>query len=137
MPLLDDVGNWLVTQGIVGGSTGWTLGESFMPPNPDKMIVLYETPGENPEIIGTGSSEKIYDKPGFQVRIRSTEFDYVGARSKIQEVFKALHQKEPAITSGVNYVYVYGVSSGPMPMGLDANNRPELTWNFRTMKERF
>lgn len=134
--LLEDIRNILVEAGIVGGSTGWVIGRAFMPPAPDKIVVLYETPGSAPDITKDPSVSKAYDEPGFQVRIRGTKFKYQETRAKLQEVFLALHQNEPAVTSGEDYIFIYAVSSGPLPMGKDSNDRDELVWNFRVMRER-
>ena len=46
-------------------------------------------------------------------------------------IFKALHDQDIA-----GYIYVFALQSGPIPIGYDANNRPELTWNFRAMRTR-
>lgn len=134
--LLDEIGDYLTALGIVGGSTGWTLKKSFMPTSPNQVVCIYETPGEVPEIVAGDPKEKIYDKPGFQVRVRANPFDYESLRKKLRQIFDNLHQNEPPQTSGEIYVYVYAVSSGPMPMGIDSNNRPEATWNFRSMRRR-
>ena len=57
---------------------------------------------------------------------------YEAARVKMKQVYLALHAMEP----GVNFVYLYSNQSGPLPMGDDDNDRPEMTWNFVTMRER-
>lgn len=137
MALLDDIGDHLIAAGVVGGVTGWTLAKSFLPPSPDQVVALYETPGEAPDILRPGDSSTAFDKPGLQVRVRGAAHDYATARTKIQAVFAALHQSEPAVTSGEPYiVYLYAVQSAPMPLGLDQSNRPELTWNFILMRQR-
>lgn len=137
MALLDDIGDHLVAAGVVGGATGWTLAKSFSPSTPDKVVTLFETPGQTPEILRDGDGAPSYDYPGFQVRVRGTAMDYATARKKIYDIFVALHQAEPDGVSGdPTIVYIYGVQSAPMPLGHDPSNRPELTWNFQIMRER-
>jgi len=128
MSILDDVGDKLVADAIVSGATGWTLYKSYLPATPDKAIALFEAGGDAPDQTpGTA-----HDFPDFQVRGRSAEFTYDVLRTKMQEVFDSLND---ATLSG--YIYTFAVQSGPIPMGFDKqNNRPELVWNFRAMKER-
>lgn len=136
MAFLDDLKNYLEGKNIVGGSTGWEISLSYLPPNPDKVIVLYETPGDPAEITKS-SDETAYDFPGFQVRGRSSAFDYAALKTKMQEIFQALHQNEPVAGSGEkSFVYIYSLNSTLLPLGLDSNDRPGATWNFRTMRER-
>lgn len=147
--LLDDIQNWLIDQGLgdlpetnpdTTGATGWPIYKSFMPPTPDQVLCLFETPGEPPDIVRDSSNgEKPYDMPAFQVRMRglpSAPGTYQALRAQMQLVFQGLHQHEPNVTSGEDYVYIYGVTSGPLPMGKDSNNRDELVWNFRVARKR-
>lgn len=128
MSILDDIGTKLVDDNVVGGATGWVLHKSYLPATPDNVIALFETGGAAPDQTpGTA-----HDFPDFQVRGRSSEFTYDVLRDKMQEVFDSLND---ATLSG--YIYTFAIQSGPIPMGFDKqNNRPELVWNFRTMKER-
>lgn len=97
-------------------------------PVADRAICLYETPGRPPL-----EAWKI-DYPGFQVRVRGTNFGWEEARNKIQAIFEQLHANEPAL--GTDWVYFYGVGSGPMSLGRDTENRPSFVWNFRAMRNR-
>ncbi len=130
--LLTEIGNHLIDEGIVDGATGWLLQKSFMPSSPAKVVALFETPGEPAEVISEGSAETAYDQPTFQVRVRGDVRKYSDARSKMQQVFLALQAMEP----GANFVYLYSNQSGPMPMGDDKSDRPEMTWNFVTFRAR-
>lgn len=136
VPLLDSIADHLEDEGIGGGLTGWAIYKSILPASPDKAIAIFETPGETPEIVSEGSSEIKYVNPGIQIRVRGLKFNYEEARLKIMEIFKALHGAEPTTNPGEpEYVYVYAIGSGPLPMGLDTSERPELSWNFRVMRE--
>jgi len=128
---LDALKNHLVAKGIT-----WPIYTGYLPPTPDQVIALFETPGDDADIV-SDSSEISYDKSGFQVRVRGARLDYESVRDQIHLCFVALHANEPATTSGEPvFVYVYAVGSGPLPMGLDGNERHELSWNFRTMRSR-
>jgi hypothetical protein len=134
--LLDRIEDHLIAEGVAGGSTGWAIQKSFLAPGPDKVVAIFETTGEEPG-IPKAQGEQAYDKPTFQVRVRGVALGYEEARKKIQECFVALHANEPMATSGEPaFVYLYAIHSGPLPLGLDSNNRPSLTWNFVAMMER-
>jgi len=125
MALLDDIGDFLTAQGVVGGATGWTLRLSHLTPTPDKVVVVYETPGLAPDqTVGLGA-----EFPGIQVRARASALDYESLRSKLQDIYNVLNN---ATISG--YVYCYAQQSGPLPMGLDENERPGMVWNYQLMK---
>ena len=135
--LITDVLDYLEAQSLIGGVTGWTRAAGYLPPSPDQVVAIFETPGEVPEVVPEGSTEQAYDVPGFQVRARGGEFGYSALRTKIGAIYRSLHGSTLSPTTGdPGYVYVYGVQSGPLPMGNDGNNRPELVWNFVAMRER-
>lgn len=135
--LITDVLDFLVAEGIIGGATGWGQGAGYMPPDPDQIIAVFNTPGLVPEVVKTGSTEQAYDNPGFQVRGRGGEFGYNALAVKMGEVFRSLHGSALGPTSGdPAYVIVIGIQSGPLPIGLDDESRPGLTWNFEAMRER-
>ncbi len=135
--LITDVLDFLVAEGIIGGATGWTRGAAYLPPDPDQIIAVFETTGLVPEVVKTGSTEQSYDNPGFQVRGRGTEFGYEALRIKMGQVYRTLHGSALGPASGdPMYVIVTAVQSGPLPIGLDDESRPGLTWNFIAMRER-
>lgn len=132
MALLDDILTQLVTDSVVRGATGWEIVLSYMPPEQEKMLAVYEQGGGAPDQTdGTR-----YDMPTFQVRgrgesIKDVDDPYSTLRAKMQEVFDSLND---SVISG--YVYMFADSSAPIPIGYDANLRPEMTWNFSAMKAR-
>lgn len=129
-----DVVDFLVAQGIAGGATGWTAIASYLPPDPDQVLVVYETGGADPHSIPTGSTQVEYDEPNFQVRGRAAAFDYNTLRAKMRDVYKALHDSQ--LGNSVNHVFVRATQGGPFSLGLDDSNRPGLTWNFRAYRRR-
>lgn len=123
MVLLDLIHDFLETQTIAGGATGWELYKGFLPDTADKSVAIFESPGLVPENDSTNTS--FY--PAFQVRVRGDAFGYEVARAKMQEIRGILNDAN--IT---NLVYVYANQSGPTPLGNDGNDRPNFTLNFRT-----
>lgn len=133
MALLDEIGTHLTNQGVVEGSTTWALALSFMPPGAEgvgahKVVALFETGGDEPDNDPSGAN---VDRPRFQVRVRGAVRGYEEARAKVYEVFQTLHNAAPT-----GFTYIMAVESGPIALGLDANDRPELSWNFRSMRTR-
>jgi len=92
---LDDINNWLVAQSLVGGSTGWAVSEGFLPPEPDQVVALFETPGSP----GHRPRPKYWEEPamavGLQVRLRGSTNAYAPLRVQAQKIFNGLHQNEP------------------------------------------
>lgn len=125
---LELIASFIENAGLAGGTTAWPLYKSFMPPTPDNAVAIFESGGDQTD--GTDDAIK-YDQPRFQLRVRAALFEYAAAQAKIHEIFKLL---EDADIDG--FVYVFAADGGPLPMGYDENNRPELSWNFITMQER-
>ena len=71
------------------------------------------------------------------MRGRGVAFGHSDLRTKMGAVYRTLHGSALAPATGdPAYVIVRAVQSGPMPMGLDSANRPEMTWNFTALRER-
>lgn len=127
--LLDEIGTHLVNQGIVGGATGWTLAKAHMPPDPDQVVALFETPGLAPFPPGIE-----LDKPGIQVRVRAARKRYDLARSKLAEVYAALHGFTGNLS--LNYYVMILALSSALPLGEDTNERPEIAQNYIVYRSR-
>ncbi len=135
--LVTDVLDFLQAEGLIAGATGWERAASGLPPEPDKVIVVFESGGFPPELKPVGSAETEYDEPTFQVRGRADKFGYGALRAKMGAIYLALHGSELAPASGdPAYVLVRAMQAGPFPLGLDKNDRPGLTWNFTALRER-
>lgn len=132
--LLDDIAAYLVTQGIgvaTSSASGYRVVKGFMPPNPDKVIGLFETGGAAPNRYPGD-----LDYPRFQVRVRGAAFGYSTARQKLWSVFTTLQAVDNTTTlNGWVYVSVEAVSD-VIGFPLDSNNRPEVVMNFRALRSR-
>jgi hypothetical protein len=134
MSVLDDIYNRMEAAGVFGGATGWTGYKGFKPETPDKVVVIYLTPGEPPD-----QSQASFDYPRFQVFVRSAKDSDADAYIKIQDVFDALHNQtltDGAMSPPTPWTYCYAVQTGPLPLGRDANGRLQLVINFKGMKPR-
>ena len=127
MALLDDIGTYLANAGLIDGVSGWTLYKSYLPDQPDQAVGLFETGGDPPD----QSEGTRVDVLTFQLRVRGKKLKYDEAHTKILAIFNALNDAD---ISG--YVYIYGMQAGPIPLGYDVDERPELSINFECMKER-
>ena len=123
MSLLDDIGDRLTTDGVVDGAN-WILGKSFIPSEPDQVVSIHETGGEDPDQFSPASGVVT-----FQVQVRGKTFEYDIARTKMQAVFDSLNDATIA-----GHTYTFSMQSGPLSLGVDGNNRPELAINFRARK---
>ena len=135
MALLDDVETRLSTQsvgGIAGSTsvtdTGWLITKTYMPPDPDKVITIYETGGSPPE------PRAEVDYPTFQVRVRSGTTGYSTGMEKLAAVQMALH----GLTATHNSWYYPGfwAQGDALSLGFDQETRPILAQNFRAARSR-
>ena len=135
--LVTDVLDFLEAEGLVGGASGWVRATDYLPPDPDKIIAVFPTPGLEPELIKDGSAEQKYDDLGFQVRGRAEAHDWPALEARMGQVFRALHGSTLAPSTGdPAYVLIRAVQSGPLPLGLDQGDRPGMSWNFVAIRER-
>jgi len=125
MALLEDINTKLEADSVTGGATGWTVRIGPMTDQIDQLVVLAETGGFPPDQFGSTLS----GEQTFQVRVRAGRRRYDTARSKMQDVFNSLNA---STISG--HFYTYALSSGPLFMGFDANERPEFVQNFKVRK---
>lgn len=132
-----DVLNFLQEEGLIGGSTGWAMASNYMPDDQNQVVAVFDTPGERPDTAPDGSTETEYDYGRFQVRVRGAQYGGGPARTLIGQIYRALHNSNLNPTTGDPvYIYVYGIQSSPLPLGLDDASRPGFSWNFEYMRER-
>ena len=123
--LLEDVGNYLATQGL-GLSEGTNLFLGTLPDQPDDAVALYETGGGAPSLVDST------DTPSWQVRVRNT--DYATGRSMIETIWNALHGLTAVALGGTTYKLIWALQS-PVAVGRDIKQRHEWTANFRAYRE--
>lgn len=121
--LIDDVYNKLVSDSIVGGSTGWTCYKGFSQPTPDKLVTIIETGGIDPINVMGGLDA---GRASFMVMVRGEAHDYAQVRVKIEEIGEALHFYE------VNGRFIQ-ISGSFVSLGEDDNGRNLITLNFATI----
>jgi len=126
---LDDIGDWLETQGVA--TKGTNLFKSIDPGTPDTAVILYEYAGLTPmDTMGVALTNTI-ERPNLHILIRGV--DYAAAASKASAVFRAVHKLSGSI-NGTRYLYMHALQS-PFDVGPDERGRPRMVCNFRAMKE--
>lgn len=115
--------------GAEAATTGWGVYVAQEPTEPDTVITVYNTPGENP------NPKWLLDYPHVQVRIRGSRTNgYVAARSKAQAVKDALLGLPSQDLNGDRWVHINGLGD-IFDLGFDDNNRPLFTTNFALIIE--
>lgn len=107
----------------------WFLTKSYMPPDGDRVMSIYETGGAPAE------PKAPINYPTFQVRARAGSTGYSTASEKLALAETALH----GFTGTVNSWYYAGVwaQSAPIPIGFDPQDtRPVVAQNFRAARSR-
>lgn len=123
--LLDDIANYLQTQGI--GTVGTDIFRGLMPDQPDNCIALFEYAGSPPDLHWNG------EYPGLQVRVRNKS--YSAGRAKIGAVVDVLHGLTEQVLGTTRYLLIRANQS-PESLGRDNNGRNEWVVNFAVIKER-
>lgn len=126
MALIDTIADKLITDGIVDGSTNWTVTKSYLPDTKngieDQVIAIFETQGAVPD--------ECFFYPRFSVHIRGRQFEYDVARTKADQVVTSL---DDITISGFIYLFL---SSNVFGGGVDGENRPIVIANFLGMVPR-
>lgn len=134
-PFSEDIKDLLVA-GSVGvlhpnASAGdYAISIGHEPAKPDRSITLYDSGGFDPEYIMDGTT---YRQPTVQARIRGREGEYLDAYAKAEEVLNTLDRLAPQTINGAQYSGIWAVGDIAR-LGLDKQNRPLFTINFRTMR---
>lgn len=128
--LLDDIGNYLQSEGI--GTIGTDIFLGLLPDTPDNCVALLEVEGK-PPYLAYGVDE---ERPVLQVKVRNTQ--YAAGRSKIEDVVTLLHVLHNTTLGGKRYLSIVAAQS-PYSMGYDTSDlivRHLLVVNFNITKER-
>lgn len=120
---LDDLVEYAVAEGLAGGSTGFTLYASDLPPAPDNAVAIFESTSVAPE------TTMAIDYRNFTVLIRGVVDSYVTTQAQAQAIYNGLH----CAPIGLLWVFCYAFSA-VTPLGKDDNGRPIFSINFRSMR---
>jgi hypothetical protein len=121
MTIIEQVGTYLDDNGV--GSLGQTIFLGNMPDQPDSCIAVIETVGLAPSIDIPTS------KPGFQVLVRSVDYD--DGYNTTKAIKRLLHQfmNDTLVGDGDYFFSIFLVSDGGS-IGRDSNGREIFSTNF-------
>lgn len=123
MPAADDLAEYLEDQGL--GTVGTDIFTGDMNDSPDNVIVLNQTGGMPPSVMGD------YEQPGLQINIRNTSYAF--AQTLALKILKKLHGIINTTIEGVLYHRIDVQSS--QWAGTDEKNRTGWTIGLIVTKE--
>lgn len=136
MSLLEELGNYLQTQGL--GTLGTDLFLGTLPIDapgmvtPDAVTALLETPGFPAQYVHSTLGPD-WEQPVLQILVRGAAYDYAGARQHAQDVFLALGTIRNQALSGTSYLWCQPIQS-VFKLRDDDYSRPIMTCQFRIGK---
>lgn len=128
MAFLDDVSDYIVANSSL--IFGTDLFASEYPDEPDKIVTIYQFPGNQSSKIGDNRS------PGLQVRSRAA--NYPAALALLDSVYDILDPigdefkdtaPEGVTINGTTYLSFISQQEA-IPLGEDTKGRPELSQNY-------
>lgn len=94
-----------------------------MPDTPDQCVVLYDSGGFAPY-------SNDYQRPTVQIRTRGAQGGYQTIYDLTKAIWDELHELANQTINLTRYIAIYAVDE-PFSLGLDDNNRPLFSMNFR------
>jgi len=122
MPLLDVIYDYLTAH--VGHTTGWLIYKGYLPDEQDQCVGIFETGG-----LPADTMERENERLTFQLRVRGARLDYEIVRAKWREMFMALQDSLPGVTSILCQAEHYGPLVWNDPVG-----RVNMTTNWRIIQ---
>lgn len=129
--LADDVITVLVGGGL--GTAGSDLLIGALPPSPDVVTVVTETPGFAPT-YAQGADAPAFETPRFQLRTRGAPNDYQAPRLRIERAYQLLAARPAGAVNGTPYAAWIPVQT-PGVFAMDDNRRWIFYVNFEAWKE--
>lgn len=114
--------------GTRAATSGWSIGVGRRLQSPDTMIVVFDTPGENP------NPKWLLDHPHFQVVIRGAKDAYGAAWAKAKDVKDVVLGMEPQTVNGDLWDGIIG-QGDIFFLEYDDNNRPVFAANYKIFLE--
>jgi hypothetical protein len=117
--MCSDIAAQLATQGI--GTVATDIFIANFPPTPDNCILLVQTGGKPPDVVGD------MEHPNLQVKVRNTDYDT--GEGMMSDVYDYLHRLTHT-TINTRMYYRIDAQSSYSYMGLDEANRHVWVCNF-------
>lgn len=134
MGVVSDVQAYLQAQGLVDGATDWPSVRRRVHDQSNRLVVLTEDGGPEPEIpraegLGSGAMKV----PGVQVLVRGDPWDGDAALAKARAIHDALHGLAGVTMGEATYSGVRAMTPEPVFLGFEENGRPQFTVAFRLL----
>jgi hypothetical protein len=128
--LVADVQAYLVSLGLVDGSTGWPSTRGAMHDEADQIVGVAEDVGPEPEVpAAEGLGSAALYRPAVQVRVRAAADDRDAAFAKAKAIHEALHGLTGVAMGGNTYMLVRARSSA-FARFYDERSRPNYTMSY-------
>lgn len=139
MAAIDDVFEYIKSQGLAGGNTGWALlRRRVTDTTSDQEVVVSEDGGVEPEMTAAaGIGDSALEDPAVMVTVRAKAWDGDASRDKADDVLLALHGKCDIVLAppnGDRYLRIRAQSPAPVFAGFDDQGRPLHTISFRMLR---
>jgi len=131
MGLVEDLGSYLLAEGLVD-DVDWTLVYRNMSDEvPDKVVVLTEDGGPDPEIpADAGIGDSAMKDLGIQVMVRGAPWASDETLAKAVEILGSLHGMLNVTLGSTEYLRVIARSGEPAFAGFDERGRPHHSASF-------
>lgn len=127
--LLDDIGDYLTSASVASSAA---LFRAFMPPEPNDVVVVYETPGmAAAHGFNANAGQAVAEYPHVQVVVRSTSYE--AARVVAHRAWVKLDGLPTRTINGVQYHWAHALQS-PFLMQRDEQARVYLACNYEVAK---
>lgn len=131
MSTLSELGAYLDGQ-LTDVVAGVSLFQGTQPDSPDKLLVISQYPGGEPEYVQESFNPNI-ERVQIQVVVRGQTGNYDQADRICALAWKALASVRNVVLSGTRYRSI--VAQGRGTLGVDSNNRPLVGFNATVEKE--
>lgn len=130
--LVNDLQTYLQAQGLVDGDTEWVSTRHQPHDGQDRLVTIAADGGPSPEVgASQGLGSAAARTPGVQVRCRAEAGNGDAAETKAREILDQLAGRTGVTMDETYYWGIEAVTSDPLPVGADDNNRPEFSISFR------
>jgi hypothetical protein len=127
----EDLQDLIEAQGL--GTSGTDLLVGGMPPSPDTVTTILETPGMAPSFV-KGQALPAIEYPRVQIKQRGGPHDNIAPRLKLERIYQMLMARPAETLNGTKYLAWVPVQS-PGVFERDENMRWVFVVNFEAWKE--
>lgn len=133
-PILDDLSALLSAHLTAEGITAEICLGRWLSDSADEAILLRTYPASEPRLVGPNGLA--VDEPiAVQVIARGARYDVPKATELAEAAVKALSFRHQTLASGRRYPWCFA-NQVPAEAGVDANDRPHVSVNFRIRRHR-